>query len=182
MPTRRLKSGNAYCYYSVQNISSSRLISKKKIYRTITLPVVLYGCENWSLTMREEHRMRVSENRVLRGISGPWRDEITWEWRKLHNEELNDLYCSPNIIRVIKSTTMIWARHIPRMGERRGVYRVLVGKPEGKRPLGRTRRRWEDNITMDLQEVGRGGMDWIELAQDRDRWRALVNAGNFLTS
>jgi len=97
-------------------------------------------------------------------------------WRKLHNEELNDLYCSPNIIRVIKSRRMRWAGHVARMGEGRGVYRVLVGKPEGKRPLGRTRRRWENNIKMDLQEVGCGGMDWIELAQDRDRWRALVSA------
>ena len=118
----------------------------------------------------------MSENRVLRRIFGPKRDEVTGEWRKLHNEELNDLYCSPNIVRVIKSRRMRWEGHVARMGERRGVYRVLVGKPEGKRPLGRPRRRWEDNIKMDLQEVGYGGMDWIELAQDRDMWRALVNA------
>jgi len=104
----------------------------------------------------------------------PTRYEVTGEWRKLHNEELNDLYCSPNIIRVRKSIRRRWAGHVARMGERRGVYRVLVGKPEGKRPLGRPRRRWEDNIKMDLREVGCGGMDWIELAQDRDRWRALV--------
>jgi len=118
----------------------------------------------------------VFENRVLRRISGLKADEIIGEWRKLHNEELNDLYCSPNIVRVIKSRIMRWAGNVARMGEGRGVYRVLVGKPEGKRPLGRTRRRWEDNIQMDLQEVGCGVMDWIELAQDRDRWRALVNA------
>ena len=91
-----------------------------------------------------------------------------------HNEELNDLYCSPNIVRVIKSRRMRWAGHVARMGERRGVYRVLVGKPEGKRPLTRPRHRWEDNIKIDLLEGG--GMDWIELAQDRDRWRAFVNA------
>ena len=95
---------------------------------------------------------------------------LLWvELRKLHNEELNDLYASPNIVRVIKSRIMRWAGHVARMGDRRGVDRVLVGKPEGKRPLWRLRRRWEDNIKMDLQEVGCGGMDWIELAQDRDR-------------
>jgi len=126
--------------------------------------------------LREERRLRVFENRVLRRIFGPRRDEITWEWKKLHNKGLNDLYCSPSIVRVIKSRRMRSAGHVARMGKRRGVYRVLVGKPEGKRPLGRPRRRWEDNIKMDLQEVGCGVVDWIELAQDRDRWRSLVNA------
>ena len=129
----------------------------------------MYGCETWSLTLREERRLRVFENRVLRRICGPRRDEVTGEWRRLHNEELNDLYSSPNILRVIKLRIMRLAEHVARMGERRGVYRVLVGKHEGKRPLGRPRRKWEDNIKMDLQEVGCGGMDWIELAQDRDR-------------
>jgi len=118
----------------------------------------------------------VFENTVLRRIFGPKRDEVTGEWRKLHNEELNDLYSSPNISRVIKSRLMRWTGHVARMGERTGVYRVLVGKPEGKRPFGRPGRRWEDNIKMDLQEVGYGGMDWIELAQYKDRWRALVKA------
>ena len=115
---------------------------------------------------------------VLRRIFGYNcnRDEITGEWRKLHNEELNDLYSSPNIARVIKPRRMRWAGHVARMGERKRIYRVLVGKPEGKRPLGRPRGRWEDNIKTDLQEVGGGGMDWIELAQDRDRLWALVTA------
>ena len=92
----------------------------------------------------------------------------------LHNEELNDLYCSPNIVRMIKSRRTGWAGHVARMEEGRGVHKVLVGKPEVKRPLGRPRRRWEDNIKMDLEEVGRGCGDWMELANDRDRWRALV--------
>jgi hypothetical protein len=116
------------------------------------------------------------ENLVLRRIHGPKRDKVTGEWRKLHNEELHDQYSSPNILRVIKSRTMIWAGHVARMRVERGVYRVLVGKTEGKRPLGRPRRRWEDNIRMDLQEVRCGSMDWIGLAHDRDRWRAIVNA------
>jgi len=116
----------------------------------------------------------VFENRVLRRIFGPKRDEVTGEWRKLRNEELNDLYYSPNIVRAIKSRRMRWARHVAGMGERRGVYRVLVGKSDGKRPLGKPRRRWKDNINMGLQEVGED-MDCIELAQDRDRWRASVN-------
>jgi len=98
------------------------------------------------------------------------------EWRRLHNEELNDLYSSPNIVRVIKSRRMRWAGHVARMGEERGVYRVLLGKPEGRRPLGRPRHRWVGNIRMDLQDVGCGYMDWIWLAQDRDRWRTLVSA------
>jgi hypothetical protein len=112
---------------------------------------------------------------VLRRTFVPKRDEGTREWRRLHDEEFNDLYSSANIIRVIKLRRMRWAGHVARMGEKRGTYRILVGRPEGRRPLGRPRRRWEDNIKMDLQDVG-WGMDLIELAQDRDRWRALVNA------
>ena len=118
----------------------------------------------------------LKENMVLRRIFGPRRDEVTGEWRRLHNDELNDLYYSPNIVQVIKSRRMRCAGHVARMGEEREVYRVLVGKPEGKRPLGRPRRRWVDNIRMDLQEVGCGHVDWIGLAQDRDRWRTLVSA------
>ena len=155
---------------------SSSLLSKNvkiKIYRSIILPVVLYWCETWLLTLREERRLSVFENRVLRRVFEPKKDEVTGEWRKLH-EELNDLYSLPNILRVVKSRRMIWAGHVARMGDGRGVHRVLIGKPEGKRPLGRPRRRWEDNIMMDLREVGGVGADWMELAQDRDRWRALV--------
>jgi hypothetical protein len=111
------------------------------IYKTIILPVILYGCKTWSLTLREEHRLRVFKNKVLRRIFGPKRDEVMGGWRKLHNEELHDLYSSPSIIRIIKSRRMRWAGHVARMGEERNVYRLLVGKPEGKRPLRRQRRR-----------------------------------------
>jgi len=162
----------------VQNLLSSRLLFKNlkiKIYRTIILPVVLYGCETGSLTLREERELRVFENRVLRRIFGPRRDEVMEEWRRLHNKELNDLYSSPNIVRVIKSRRMRWAGHVAHMVQERGMYGVLVGKLEGKRPLGRPRHRWVDNIRMDLQDVGCGYMDWIGLAQDRDRWRMLVS-------
>ena len=111
---------------------------------------------------------------MLRRVFGSKRNEVTGEWRKLHNEELRDLYSLSNIVRVVKSRRMRWAGHVARMGEGRGVHRVLVGKPEGKRPMGRPRRRWEYNNMMDLREVGGSG-DWMELAQDRDRWRALAN-------
>ncbi|KAJ4428760.1 hypothetical protein ANN_25753 [Periplaneta americana] len=175
---RRINMGNA-CYYSVEKLLSSCLLSKNlkvRIYKTVILPVVLYGCETWTLTLREEHRLRVFENKVLRKIFGAKRDEVTGEWRKLHNTELHALYSSHDIIRNIKSRRLRWAGHVARMGESSNVYRVLVGRPEGKRPLGRARRRWEDNIKMDLREVEYDERDWINLAQDRDRWRAYVRA------
>ena len=148
----RLKSGKACCH-AMQNLLSSSLLSsnlKIKIHRTIILP------ETWSLTLRKELRLRILENRVLRRIFGSKRDEVTGEWRKQHNEELNDLYSLPSIVRVIKSRRMRWAGHVARMGQRRGAYRILVRKPEGRRPLGRPRRRWEDNIKIDNQNVGCG--------------------------
>jgi hypothetical protein len=143
----RLNSGNA-CHHSVQSLLYSRLLSrnvKVKIYKTIILSVVLYGCETWSLTLREEHRLRVFENRVLRRIFGPKRDEVTGEWKKLHNEHHHILYFSPDIIRQIKSRRLRWAGHVAHMGEERNVYKVLMGELEGKRPLGRPRHRWDQN-------------------------------------
>jgi hypothetical protein len=120
--------------------------------------------------------LRVFKKRVLRRIFGPKSKEVTGEWRKLHNEELNDLHFSPNIIRMIKSRRMKYERHVACMGVMRGVHRVLVVKSEEKRPLGRPTHRWGDNIKMDVQEVGCGGLDWVDLAKDGDRWRELVNA------
>jgi hypothetical protein len=151
---------------------SSLLISKDlriKVYKTVILPVVLYGCDTWSLTLREEHRLRVFENTVLRRIFGPKKEE-DGSWRKLHNDEIHNLYSSPNIIRVFKSRRIRWVGHVARMREGRGVYRVLVGRSEIKRPLARPRRRWEDNIKMDLREIGMDGTKWIQLAQDRVQW------------
>jgi hypothetical protein len=167
----RLNSGNA-CYHAVQNLLSSHMLSRNvkiKIYKTIISPVVLYGYEAWSLTLKEDYRLRVLENRVLRRIFGPKRDEVTGGWRKLLNEELHGLYSSPGIVRVIKARRMRWAWHVELMGEVRGAYNILVGRPEGRRSIGRPRRRWEDNIKMDLREIGFGDVDWIYLALDRDR-------------
>jgi hypothetical protein len=157
----RLKLGNA-CYWSEQNLLSSSLLSrglKIKIYRTIILPV-LYGCETWSLTLREERRLRVFENRVLRRVFGAKRDEITGDWRKLHNEELRDLYSLPNIVRVVKSRRMRWAGHVARMGEGIVEHRVLVGRPEGKS-------HWEDR---DVD--GKIILKWIFR-----KWEGVVGTG-----
>jgi hypothetical protein len=170
---RRVNSGNA-CYNSVQNLLYSRLLSRNikiRIYKIIIWPVFLYGCETLSLTLREEHRVRVFENRVLR-IFGPKRDEVTGGWRKLHNEEVHNLYSSPSIIRMIKSRRMRWAGHVARMGERKNAYRILVGKPEGRRPLGRPRRRLVNNIKMDLRYKG---IVWIGLT-----WLRIGTAGGLL--
>jgi hypothetical protein len=145
-----------------------------KKQKTAVLPVELYGCETWSLTLGEEHRLRVFQNKVLRGIFGPKREEDV-SWRKLHNDELLSLYSSPNIVRVIKSRRMRWVGHVACMGEGRGVYKDSVGRPEARRPLRRPRCRWEDNVKMDLREIGIDGANCIQLAQDRVQWRAFVN-------
>jgi hypothetical protein len=146
---------------------------KIKYKKNCNFLVVLYGCETRSLTLREEHRLRVSENRVLR-IFGPKREE-DGSWRKLHNDEIHSLYSSPNIVRLIKSRRMRWVGHVARMEKGRGVYRILVWRPEYKRPPGRPRRRWEDNLKMDLREIGINRSNWIQLAQDRVQWRTFVN-------
>jgi hypothetical protein len=140
--------------------------------------MVLYVCETWSLTLREEHRLRVFENRVLKRIFGPKRDEVTGGWKKLHKEELHNLYSSQSISRKIKSRRMVWAGHVARIGEGRNAYRMLLVKPEGRRPLKRPRHRWAYNIKMDLREIGWDGMgwdgmDWIHLGEDKDQWRLL---------
>jgi hypothetical protein len=176
-------------------VLSSCLQSKNikiRIYKTIILPVVLYGCETWSVTLRKEHGLRMFENEVLRRIFGLKRDEVMEGCRKLHNEKLHNLYSLPSIIRMIKSRRMRWAGHLARMGNKRNTYRILEGEPEGKRPLGRPRHRWVDNIQMDLRKICWGDMDWIDLAQDRDQWRSLVsmvlnlwvsiNVGKFLSN
>jgi hypothetical protein len=120
-------------------------------------------------TLREEHRLRVFENRVFRRIFGPKRDEVMGGWRRLHIEQLRNLYSSPSIIRMIQSRRMRWTGYVARMGEMRNVYGILVEKPDGRRPLGRPRCRWVDNIKMDLREIGWDGIDWIDLAQDGDQ-------------
>ena len=158
----------------MQNHLPSSLRSKNiniKIYRIIIFLVVLYGCEIWSLILREEGRLGVMENSVMRRKFGPKSDEVTGEWRKLHNEELNDLYSS-----VIKLRRIRQAGKVARIAERRGAYTVSVGKHEGKKPRGRPRRRRSNNITMKPQEVGWVAKVWIDLAQNRDRCRALVIA------
>ena len=150
------------------------MILHTSLIQVLERKALYFGCETWSMTLRVKRKLRVFENMVLRRIFGPRRDKVKGEWRRLNNEELNDWYSSPNVVRVIKSRRMRWAGHVACMGEERGVYGVLLGKLEGKRPLGRPRHRWVD-IRMDLQEVGCGYMDWIGLAQDRDRWRMLVS-------
>jgi hypothetical protein len=157
------------------SLTSILILTSYTNLSTLILTVVLYGCETWCLTLGEEHRLRVFENRVLRRIFGPKSDEVTGEWRKLHNGELHNLYSSTDIIRQIKSRRMRWAGHVTRMGEGRNLYRVLVGKPEGKNHLKDqgVDGRMESKLTLGSLVAG---VEWIYLVQDRDRWRALVNA------
>jgi len=165
----------------VQNLLSSSLLSKNlkiKIYRTIILQAVLYGYETWSLILREDCRLRVFENRMLRIIFGPKRDDVTGEWKKYIMKSLM-IYSSPNIFGEIKSRIMRWAGHVA-LWRRLEVHIGFSWKPEAKRPLGRPRRRWQDNIKMDVQEVGCEDTDWIDLAQDRDRLRVLMKAVMYL--
>ncbi|KAJ4428496.1 hypothetical protein ANN_24533 [Periplaneta americana] len=159
-----------------QNIQENKRRQRDGILLSAVKKSESYGCETWTLTLREEQRLRVFENKVLRKIFGAKRDEVTGEWRKLHITEMHALYSSPDIIRNIKSRRLRWAGHVARMGESRTAYRVLIGRPEGKTPLGRKRRRWEDDIKMDLRVVGYDDRDWINLAQDRDQWWAYVRA------
>jgi hypothetical protein len=151
------------------NPEPSAFLSAVEKCRNI-LPVVLHGCETWSLTVRKGHKLRVFQNRALRRIFRPKRDEVTGGWRKLHDEELHDLYSTPSIIRIMKSRRMRWTGHVARMRKKRNVYRLLVGKPEGKRPVGKPNLRWTDNTEMDIVEIHLGDVDWIGLARDRYRW------------
>ena len=171
-----LKAGNSY-YYSAHTLLSSGLHSKNlkiKINKIITFAVVLYGCETWSLILRDISNVKVSENRILRRIFGPKRD-ANGEWRRFHNEELHSLYRSPNV-RVIKSRRLRWAGHVARIEEDGSAFKILIGKRTGRRPLRRPWRIWEVNIRMNLKEIGVNARNWVDSAQDRDYWRNPVNA------
>jgi hypothetical protein len=146
-----------------------------KIYKTIILPVVLYGRETLSLIPREEHRLRSFGNRVLRRTFGPKGEEVVGRWRRQPNEELRNLYTSLNITRVIKSRNVRQEGHAARMVDMRNAHSILVGKPEGKRKLGKPKRKWEDIIRTDVREIVWEGVEWMHVAQVRDQWRALVN-------
>ena len=162
--TRKLNIGSILEMHAIMHYRDfchpnfSKKNSKLKIYKTVILPVILYGCETWTLTLREDQRLQVFENKFLREIFGPKRDDQTSEWRRLHNSELHDLYGKPDIIRIVKSRRLRWTGHVTRMGNERGAWKLLVGKPEGKRPVGRPRMRWENNINHDLREIDYTGM------------------------
>jgi predicted small integral membrane protein len=170
----RLNLGNAF-FHSVQSLLFPCLLSRNVKIKIIILLAVLYGCETWSLTLREGSRLRVFENRVRRTRFGPKRGEVMGEWRKLHSGEFCNLYLSQNIIRKFKSRRTRWVGHAALMGEERKVYKTSVGKPKGKRLFRRLRHRWEDGIRMGLCEFCWVGVEWIHLAQDRDWWQVVVN-------
>jgi hypothetical protein len=170
-----LKQGLGFEVKQLAVLSGNMNFNAVRWVPSIIFPVVLYGCETWSLTLREEHKLMMFENRVLRRMFGPKRDGVTGEWRKPHNEELHNLYSLSSIIRIFRSRRMRWMGHVEQMGEKRIVYRLLVGKPQGKRPLGGPRRRWIGNVKMGLLEIAFIVVEWIGLAQVRYRWRALVN-------
>ena len=164
--------------FSPNTFVFSTSLSKFEIliwYKTMILPVVLYCYETSYLILREECRLKVFENRILWRIFGSQRNENR-DWRRLHNDELYNLYRSPNIVRVIKSRRLRWTGHVARIEEGRSAFKMLIGKPIGKRLLGRPKRRWEDNIRMNLKEIGISTRNWVDSAQDRDYWRALANA------
>jgi hypothetical protein len=172
---KRRNSGNA-CHHSVQNLQSSHLLSKNietRMYKTVVLPLVLYGCETWSLTSREEHRLGMFENRVLKRIFGQRMNEGIGGRRRLHEEEPHYLYSSSSIVRIIKLRRMRWAELVARMVEKRNTYRLLVGKPEGRRHLRRPRHRWVDNVRM-IFEMWDGVM-WTGLV-----WLRIGTGGEFL--
>jgi hypothetical protein len=160
------------------SLLSSCLLSKNlkiKIYKTIILPNVSYRCETWSLTLREEYRLRVFDNRVLRRTYGSKREEVAGGWRRLHSEELHNLFVSPNVITVIKSRRMRWVGHAAQMEEMRNACNSFVRRPEEKGPHARLRHRWDDHVRMDLRVTGREVVDWMHPAQDRDQQQAPVN-------
>ncbi|PNF29483.1 hypothetical protein B7P43_G04554, partial [Cryptotermes secundus] len=170
----RLSYGAAFSFaveYAIRKVERWKF----RICKIILLPVVVYGCEAWSLALREEHRLRMFENRVLSRIFRSKRGHVTGGWSKLHYEELHNLYSSPSVIRMIKSGRMRWAGQVARMGEKKNTCRILVGNSEGRRPLRKPRRGWVNNIKLDLREIERDGIDWIDLAQDRDQSRDIVN-------
>jgi hypothetical protein len=172
---RRLNSLNAW-YHSVQNFCLLVCCLKTKIlHYTKILPAVLCGFETWSLTLKEEHTLREIEKMMLRRIFGPKKNEVTGSWGKLHNEELHNLHSSPSVIRMVKSRRMILAGHVARLGEKRNAYRILVGNPEGKKPLGRPRLRCVGNIKQDLREIKWDGVDCFDPAQNRNKWRSVLN-------
>jgi hypothetical protein len=144
--------------------------TKTDIDKTVVFPLVFHGCESWPVTFSEDCGLMAFKNRVLSGMLGTKKEEVTGGWTELYNVEHHTLYFSPNIFRVIKSRRMRWVGHVAHMVYKRYEYRIFIGKPEGRRPLGRSGNWWEDNIKVDLEEIQWEDVDWIYLAKDRDQW------------